>query len=323
MTSDTVNFGLVPCLALVFTASCMAPQSQSFRAGDTSPFEPNPVPVELGGANGSRSTSMDLVGDLSAGAGLADAAGEPGELTSEALLASSPASVPLRAKGDDEWTYHITPYVWFMSLDGTAEVDGTVSTIDESFSDIWDQLNFVVEGRFEAWKGNWGAMLDLTYAELENEAYLGPVEADVEMDMSLVFAGGLYRFVNQDVQEDGSGGVKVDALFGVAYTALDSTLEAPGGDLTGDEGWFDPIFGVRARWSFSDSWGGSVETILGGFELFDGAETVNMTTAVMRRNFGSNKALYFGWRTLDIDYDDEIALNVNFNGPLVGFRWSF
>ena len=45
---------------------------------------------------------------------------------------------------------------------------------------------------------------------------------------------------------------------------------------------------------------------------------------LMRRNFGASKSLYFGWRSLGIDYDDsDFEMNVDIYGPIIGFRFSF
>lgn len=300
------------CSTAVLAGSCKSVQTQSIHAGEAPLLASNVESAEASVSPESDPNS-DPAYDIA-----------PMEFSSEMLAGASPSGFSA-APQDGERTWHITPYVWFLSIDGTSEINGQGAIIDESFSDIWDQLNFVIEGRVETWKGKNGLFLDFTYAELENDAEAGPVEIDVETDMAIVFAGGGYRLMDQDVTENGQGGLKVDALYGVAYTGMDMELDlTPGGGVDGDEGWFDPIIGLRSRWSFTPNWGASLESIIGGFGAFDGADLVTMNTMLMRRDFGGGKALYFGWRTLDIDYDDSnFELNVNINGPIVGFNWSF
>lgn len=237
--------------------------------------------------------------------------------------------LPPTVQAEDEWEFVFTPYAWLLSVDGSANIKGQESIVDESFSDIWDTLNLVVEGKFEARKGPWAAIVDFTYAEMEVDAELGSIDIETQTDMTLVFGGAMYRFIDQPRVAE-QGGLTVDGFFGIAYTSLDVDLEVSGGpDASGGESWVDPMIGLRSHWYFSEKWGASLESLIGGFDLFDGSDLVTMNTAVMSRHYGPYKTLFFGWRTLDIDYDndesgsDEFAMNVNINGPIIGFGFRF
>ena len=206
---------------------------------------------------------------------------------------------------------------------------GQESTIDEDFGDILDQLNFVVEGRFEAWKGDWGFLADITYAELENDIEEGPLKGETTTELTLAFVGAQHRFVEQEYA-DAPGGVTVDGLAGIAYTLIDGELDFDtGASFDGDEDWVDPIVGLRTNVAFTEKWGASLETIIGGFELFDGSDLITMSTVLIDRNVGESSRFYFGWRTLDIDYEndedgsDQFDMNININGPIIGYEWSF
>ena len=52
-------------------------------------------------------------------------------------------------KADEEsgWEFQVAPYMWFLSMDGSVTVKGQKSNEDISFSDIWDELNIVRDGR--------------------------------------------------------------------------------------------------------------------------------------------------------------------------------
>ena len=91
-----------------------------------------------------------------------DALAAPAPAESSGLSRLQESAAPA---SDDEWRFVITPYAWLLSVDGTANVKGLESTLDEDFDDILDQLNLVLEGRFEAWKGDWGFLADITYSE--------------------------------------------------------------------------------------------------------------------------------------------------------------
>jgi hypothetical protein len=298
---------LLPALLL----GCRATENQAIRTGES----PVPPPVAVNPDD----------------AGRAPAASSPARsvLETEDLALTLP---PL-AQSDDEWTIQVTPYVWMLGMDGSATINGQESIVDESFSDILDTLNFIFEGRLEVHKKSWGkwrAMLDVTYAELEDDAEAGDINIDATTDMGLAFTGGLYRFLDE-APVDGRGGLKVDGLVGVAYTSMKVDLDLSGGLPSVDEkqDWVDPILGLRSQFQFSEKWGAMLESVIGGFEVFDGSDLVTMNTALMSRSFGPNKRLFFGWRTLGIDYDndkggsDKFALNIHMNGPLVGFLFSF
>lgn len=235
------------------------------------------------------------------------------------------SSVPVE-QDDDGWRFVIAPYAWLLSADGTAEVGGTTTVVDEDFSDIFDMLSFVIEGRFEAWKGRWGILADITYARLENDAQVGAVELDTTTDLTLGVFGGMYRFVDQEpAAENGAGGAKVDGIFGVSYISIEAEIDSPGPDPDGDEDWFDPILGLRSRWSFSEKWSGHLEAVIGGFELFDGSELFTMFTVLAGRKVGKSSHFYFGWRSLDFEYDDgsSFEADIRLSGPIIGFEWSF
>ena len=298
------------CHALlpVLLWGCRATENQAIRAAEL----PGPFPVAM---------NPD-------GTGRPPAASTPGR---NALATEDSALVlPPLAQSEDEWEFMLTPYAWLLGLNGSATIKGQESIIDQSFSDIIDAANIVLEGRLEARKKSWTAMFDITYAQLEDDAELGSIDIDATTDMALVFAGAMYRFLDEQPVE-GKGGLKVDGFFGISYTSLkvDLDVSGPPPDVDEKEDWVDPIVGLRSHWNFSEKWGATLESLIGGFDMFDGSDLVTMNTALMTRHFGPGKVLFFGWRTLGIDYDndksgsDKFDLNVTMNGPIVGFGFSF
>jgi hypothetical protein len=227
------------------------------------------------------------------------------------------------ARDEDAWRHVITPYIWTMRVDGNARIGGNDVVIDDAFHDLLDDLSFVIEGRYEGWKGKHGVVFDLTYARLESETDFGMTELDSTTDLGLAVVAYQRRFVDQEQEADGSGGVKVDMIAGVSFTYLDAELDIKGGpDAGSDESWFDPLLGLRSRFGFNHRWGGMIEALIGGFELLDGSDFFSMFSVVVGRRF-ENSNLYFGWRNLDLDYDDgdDLAFDVRLSGPLVG--WEF
>lgn len=233
------------------------------------------------------------------------------------------------ASSDEDWRFVLAPYAWLLSVDGSANIAGQDLIVDEDFGDIFDKINFVAEARFEAWKDDWGLLLDLTYAEIGNDFELGPLQGETESELTLAFLGGMYRFVEQQYA-DAPGGITVDGMAGIAISSLEGELDFDSGlSLDGGEDIVDPFVGLRTRWAFNEKWGASLETLIGGLELFDGSDLITMSSVLVGRKISANGHLYFGWRTLDLDYEndedgnDRFDLNLNMNGPIIGYEWSF
>jgi len=95
-----------------------------------------------------------LAAVLSAGtavAGLPDSSG-----TIDRPLAAEP----------EPWEFTASLYGWFTGLDGITGVGGLKADIDESFTDIADDIEAVGSLQLEARKGPWGIMVDGFYVDL-------------------------------------------------------------------------------------------------------------------------------------------------------------
>ena len=64
------------------------------------------------------------------------------------------------------WEFRIEPYGWLTGLDGRTGVGPLVAGIDQSFSDIFDNLDMAAALQFEARNGRWGIIADGFYAEI-------------------------------------------------------------------------------------------------------------------------------------------------------------
>src|SRR3954463_9678923 len=85
----------------------------------------------------------------------------------------------------DRWKYTLTPYGWFAGFNGTLAGPHTPDVdINRSYGDLVDNVDFGISGAFEARKGKWGGMVDVSYVEMTNIAtsigqagYTGAVDA--------------------------------------------------------------------------------------------------------------------------------------------------
>ena len=62
-----------------------------------------------------------------------------------------------------DWSYEFTPYLFASALNGDGGTRGIVVDVDESFSDIWSNLDIGFMGLFEARKGRWAVTFDGLY----------------------------------------------------------------------------------------------------------------------------------------------------------------
>ena len=118
------------------------------------------------------------------------------------VLAAQPlwAQTSAYAADDDQWHFAIAPYFWASGVEGTVSFLGLPEqSVEASFSDVLDNLDFGLLGHFEARKGRWGFGTDLVYLNLGasvlgDQPILGrlDLEADVRQFIGEGFA--FYRF---------------------------------------------------------------------------------------------------------------------------------
>ena len=83
------------------------------------------------------------------------------------------------------WEFRIEPYAWLTGLDGRTGVGPFVTDIDQSFGDIFDNLDMAAALQFEARKGRLGLIADGFYAELGGSGSTpGPVYDTVETEIT-------------------------------------------------------------------------------------------------------------------------------------------
>jgi len=160
-------------------------------------------------------------------------------------------------------------------------------------------------------------------------------EVNVEMKMAIVEFGGGFEIGEWEVGETST--LAIDALAGVRYFDVESTIDVemtPGGlgllprsaSFHLDEDWFDPIVGARITLAIGEHWMVGVRGDVGGFGV--GSDLAWNLVVGAQYRFNHRFALSFGYRILDIDYDDgsgsdRFVLDAQMRGPFIGFTFSF
>lgn len=145
----------------------------------------------------------------------------------------------------DQWRSTLSGYLWALSMDGTARINGMDIDLDLSFSDLLDDLDFAFSVHFESHKGNLGYFLDGMAIQLKPES-TGPggtISQDVKSFIGEV--GGIYRF-----------NPKVEGIYGVRYQAMDVEVDPPPPAMNfgGDADWADIFVGLRFVPVRTDKW---------------------------------------------------------------------
>ncbi len=249
-------------------------------------------------------------------------------------LAQSQAQVRPTTAMDDRWHFNLVPYMWLTGIKGEVSAAGlTEIPVDAPFSDIWDNFDFGLAGRFEGRKNRFGFGLDFTYNNLGVPvASSAPIVGalGLEADVRQLFTEGLgfYR-VAQGGRSDNPA--HLDLLAGVRYTTTRVRLTAEtnaGATYDGqfqELDWLDAMAGFKFR------------APLGARAAFLGRADVAGFGSNVTWNLEGDLAFVAsphwtigaGWRHMDIDYDnDDEGLGLRqfdlaYDGPRVWFAYSW
>ena len=237
-------------------------------------------------------------------------------------LVAAAASLPGAAVAE-EWRYNATLYGWLTSLSATVGTPlGTVE-VEQSFSDVFDQLDYAVFGTFEARRGTWGLIGDLAHANLSRtESFLPTAPfgaARIDTRLTALSGYAVYRIV-----ETGTVGVDVGAGLRYYDLSLRMGLTGPSLDIRRTDSWADPIIGARAVWDIGDGWRGAIALDAGGFGIGNASDLSWQAVAELEYGFSDRWSVLFGYRHLSIDRPiDGREMKLELSGPLIGVRARF
>lgn len=212
---------------------------------------------------------------------------------------------------------------------GDSTINGNTTSLDMSLRDILDLLNFAASGRFESWKGNFGIILDANYASIGSQGTL-PSGSAVDFESRQKWFGilGAYR-VAQGTYGDGSEQFSIDIQGGARWNSIKQEVRVtpPGTLAGGDEGWVEPVIGIRGAWRLNDKWTTIASADLGGFGV-GGNDLQASVNLGFDYQLKKNTALTFGYRYFSVDYSTMqagglFAYDVEQHGPYFGVKFFF
>jgi len=233
-------------------------------------------------------------------------------------------ALPAKAETEsdqDGWKFGGAAYLWAAGVEGTSAAG---DDIDVSFSDLLDDLDGGIMGVLSAQKGRWTLLADILYLSIHQEAsstanFIGipaKIDVDVELKGFVSTLGVAYRVVDAER-------VSLDLLAGARYFKLDLDLETEvGGRKTkysDSEDVLDGIIGAQVLFDLSEKWYLSCYADVG---TGDSKLTWQVWPGVGYRF--ENFDVVAGYRHLEWKTDDGDTIDdINFNGPMLGFKTHF
>jgi hypothetical protein len=214
------------------------------------------------------------------------------------------------------WSFTLTPYLWAAGLDGNTSADDVGTEIDTGYKFFsLENLDWTLGTAFEAQKGRWTLLVDGLYVRFSDE-FDPPVFADSAAEIS----GG---FLETSAAVPAARVPGLEVVFGMRYVTLESTVQLTP-SLIGDanEGWLDPLVGVRYERAFNDRWSMNLRGDIGGFGV--SSDLATNVAATVGYRLTQATTLRFGYRLLQMDFDgDGFVLDAILQGYTIGVSVDF
>ncbi len=244
--------------------------------------------------------------------------------------------IPLTGKSEADWRYSLALYAFLPArTDGTSTVAGSTVPLDLNLREAIDLLDFAASGRFEAWRGNLGVIVDANYVALNADGALpAPPGATFSADIRQKWLGILVAYkVIDGTYGKNNRRFAIDLQAGARYNSLrqEITVTTPGPVvlplLGGDESWWEPVIGARGTWVLNDKWAAMASIDLGGFGAGGNDLQVGLNAGVDWQVW-TNTSLFFGYRYYSMDYSTVLptgafAYDVEQHGPVFGVKFRF
>ncbi|WP_158287901.1 YfaZ family outer membrane protein [Falsiroseomonas bella] len=237
---------------------------------------------------------------------------------------STPAIAQAPAAAPDEWTFTLSPYVWFSGLGGEVTTAEGSESFSADFGDIFGTMKFSAMGLFEARRGNFSLVMDTLYLNLQqgvpvpgHGAFSG---ASARTQSAEVSAIGLYTVAEGQTGRFELGG-------GVRAWWFDTELTLDAGRLRGRSidnsvSWVDPVISARGVLRLNDSLSITGYGDIGGFGV--GSQLTYQVMATLDWQITRNISASVGYRWIHIDYDKGRSdISLDLAGPIIGVSLRF
>jgi hypothetical protein len=253
-------------------------------------------------------------------------AGAPAETT--AVAQSQPPIAD-----EDKWTFNAPLYLWAPALTGTATLKGNNVRVDESFTDLKDNMTQGFMAYLELGKPQYGFYVNPNYFALSFDGKEGPVKATLDLNLWIVEMVGYYRIWNMEGDRPASLCVIGGARYWSLHENIQLKLPIVGKSADADSQWLlDPIIGLRFNEYITKRLHVMAQSDVGGFNI--GYQTSRFSWQLMG-TLGYDftmplikkpSTVFVGWRQINLQKTsgsstvDQNAINLNFSGMLLGLN---
>lgn len=231
------------------------------------------------------------------------------------------------------WQFQVAPYLWALGMNGRVQTGPIKMHIDESFSDILNQLNIGGMIWIDARKDNFDLFFNALYANLSNSVKDGPLKINAKTIFGLYTLGASYQvwqynFANASVKNPRY--ITLEPYLGGRYTVNDVTLKINILNLytTNNQGWVDPILGAKVNFIFNKNWRAIAAGDIGGTNINTQASYNLNGLLGYTLSSHPNTTFYAGYRLLYQHYIHGQGLkrfdwDMKINGPMLGIAFTF
>ena len=226
---------------------------------------------------------------------------------------------------DSGWTVRVSPYLWAAGIKGkTGTLPGLpAAEVDESFSDIFDNLDLAGMVIVTARKGRFGIVGDLQYVKTSAKSKdTAPFFGDEKLTSeSFIFSllGSYLLFDKGRSNFTVSGGAR---LWSVSTDLKFSSGLLPGTKFEHDQTWVDPVVGVNGKTDLSSKLFLSGWGYVGGFGV--GSDIMVDLFGGVGYRFTDSLSTTIGYRWLKVDYEDgDFLYDVRQQGIMAGLTYQF
>jgi hypothetical protein len=289
--------GGAPLAALLLITGCMASEP---RADHGSPRPADASPVE---AAQSASPSLPASRRLEFEA-------EP-----HAPEEKPPSAPPVPASGADEgWEFQVAPYLWLAGIQGTVQVGPIGIPVQQSFSDLAENLDFGGSLRAEARSGSFSLMLDTTYIDLAAETEVPSGTASVDLKTF---------FLELDLGYSPKSAPGLCFFLGARVADIEQKVNVPGLDIADRCGTVvDPVIGARGSWNLGEKFLFWARGDIGGFGV--SSEFTSQLAGTFRWAFSRVGGVELGYRMYTYNVQNsKLSLDARISGPTLGLDFRF
>ena len=225
--------------------------------------------------------------------------------------------------------FYVTPYAWFVGMNGTIGALGRTTEVDFSFSDVSDYVDFAgMLGLEVVFNNTNGIVADINLIELGKQKAFGGVTLGGETRILLSDIAAFHRLTSKNFGEKKTSVMHLDVLAGVRIWDIDVelNLDTPymgSHTITRNRDWVDPFIGLRAQFLMNERLRFVLQGSLGGAGQTSSSWDAS---AQLAWKMGRHSSLMLGYRAVGVDRREgegaeQFIFDTTVQGPMIGLMF--